>query len=129
MQVNRFQLIFGACEMDDVLHQALCQPLPTKIRVYNDAFHIANYLHIFSRWKHQFNFACRCACYFSEENEGVLVCGGINRAEVLFHLPVNIACWRRAKTIKKLDQRDILRCSKTNHQRRCWLLIKHTYSS
>jgi|GEM_PF-5793163 len=125
VQVDRFQVIFAAGEVDDVLHQALCQAATTEVRMHNDALYIADCLSVLGGWQHQFCFACWLAPYFGEKDEGMFVCRGVDGAKVFFHIPVDIARGRCAEAIKLLDQRDILGGSKTNHQRLCWLLINH----
>jgi hypothetical protein len=64
VQINRFEVISAAGELDDVLHQALCQSATAEVWMHDDALYIANGLYVLGRWQHQFCFACWLAIYF-----------------------------------------------------------------
>ncbi len=73
VQVDRFEVIFAAGELNDVLHQALCQTATAEVWMHDDALYIANRLYVFGGWQHQFCFACWLAIYFGDKDKGMLV--------------------------------------------------------
>src|SRR5579875_392097 len=108
-----------------MLHQLLCHPLTTKMRMHHYTLDIAHRRAKWCRWQHEFGFCDDRSVDLSQENKRALMRGRIDGTKVFLHVAVEITYRRGTEAVEIRDGINVILGSETHNQRLCRFFVQH----